>query len=77
MNGTQSHFHVADSPDASAVLKATQAPGWQHLWDGITPQDQVIIQILHLTQSHGLSSHQHCAALLGISQMCFSRTPRA
>lgn len=31
----------------------------------------------HTAQSHGLSSQQHWAALLGISQMCFSRTPRA
>lgn len=49
MNETQSHFHVADSPVARAALKATQAPGWKHFWDGIAPQDQVIIQSLHLT----------------------------
>lgn len=54
MNETQSHFHVADSPAARAALKAIQAQGWKHFCNGITAQDQVIIQSLHLTQHRAM-----------------------
>lgn len=38
---TLTQFHAAVTPGISAILNAAQAPGWQHLWDGISPQDQI------------------------------------
>lgn len=41
-NETLTQFHAAVTAGISAILNAAQAPGWQHLWDGINPQDQIV-----------------------------------
>lgn len=59
-NETLSHFHAAAAPVISAVLKAIQTPGWQHLWDGIRLQDQIafcLVQNNHLLFQHCPSSN--------------------
>lgn len=58
-NETLTHFHAAVAPVISAVLKAVQAPGWQHLWDGISPQDQVMFSLVqnNLPVQHCLSNN--------------------
>ena len=58
-NETLTHFHAAVTPVTSAVLKAVQARGWQHLWDGISPQDQIVFCLIqnNLPFQHRLSSN--------------------
>lgn len=41
-NETLTQFHAAVTAGISAILNAAQAPGWQHLWNGINPQDQIV-----------------------------------
>lgn len=41
-NEPLTQFHAAVTAGISAIPKADQAPDWQHLWDGISPQDQIL-----------------------------------